>query len=114
MAGIRSRLGPRSVRKNSLFFSPPRHGETWISDRFLPIIRPPRGMADRASLPSWLGCPMGAASITYTISTITARYAFYVQDDWKVTPKLTLNLGLRYELFTTVKERHNEMATFDL
>src|SRR5438128_2988030 len=41
-------------------------------------------------------------------------YAFYVQDDWKVTPKLTLNLGLRYELFTTVKERHNQMATFDL
>jgi hypothetical protein len=41
-------------------------------------------------------------------------YAFYVQDDWKVTPKLTLNLGLRYELFTTVKERHNQLATFDL
>jgi hypothetical protein len=41
-------------------------------------------------------------------------YAFYVQDDWKITPKLTLNLGLRYELFTTIKERHNQLATFDL
>jgi len=40
-------------------------------------------------------------------------YAFYGQDDRKVTPKLTLNLGLRYEIFTTVKERHNEQGTFD-
>ena len=41
-------------------------------------------------------------------------YAFYGQDDWRVTPKLTLNLGLRYELFTTIKEKNNEMGTFDL
>ena len=41
-------------------------------------------------------------------------YAFYAQDDWKLTPNLTLNLGLRYELFTTIKERNNELGTFDL
>jgi hypothetical protein len=41
-------------------------------------------------------------------------YAFYAQDDWKLTPKLTLNVGVRYELFTTIKERHNQLATFDL
>ena len=41
-------------------------------------------------------------------------YAFYTQDDWRVTPNLTLNLGLRYELFTTVKEDSNNQGTFDI
>jgi outer membrane receptor protein involved in Fe transport len=30
-------------------------------------------------------------------------FAFFAQDDWRVTPKLTLNLGVRYELDTDVK-----------
>ena len=40
-------------------------------------------------------------------------YAVYVQDDWRVTPKLTLNLGLRYEFFSTIKEASNQQANFD-
>jgi hypothetical protein len=38
---------------------------------------------------------------------------FYVQDDWRVSPKLTLNLGLRYEWSTPYSERFNHIEYSD-
>ncbi|MBS1829144.1 MAG: TonB-dependent receptor [Acidobacteria bacterium] len=39
--------------------------------------------------------------------------ALYVQDDWRVTSKLTVNLGVRYDLDTPRTERYDRMNYFD-
>jgi hypothetical protein len=40
-------------------------------------------------------------------------YNFFVQDDWKVSPRLTANLGLRYELDLPVYDTRGRLSTFD-
>ena len=42
-----------------------------------------------------------------------AGYAAFVQDDWHVKPRLTVNLGLRYEINTVPQERDNLLGNFD-
>ena len=37
----------------------------------------------------------------------------YVQDDWRATRRLTLNLGARYDVFTPFTEMHNRLSNFD-
>jgi hypothetical protein len=38
---------------------------------------------------------------------------FFLQDSWKATPKLTLLVGIRYDVFTPFTEAHNHISNFD-
>jgi len=41
------------------------------------------------------------------------NFEAYVQDDWKITPRLTLNLGVRYSYFPSPSDSANTLLNFD-
>ena len=50
----------------------------------------------------------------YVVKNLRQRYfAGYVQDDFSVSPKLTMNIGLRYEVMTPQWERDNRLGNFN-
>lgn len=61
-----------------------------------------------------LGIGSGTMTQNSKIADTTSYYyAWYFADDWKVSRKLTLNLGFRYEVEVPRTERHNRMNYFD-
>ena len=51
--------------------------------------------------------------IQFRPATSNYQYGFFGQDNWKVSPKLTLNLGLRYDVTLPRTDRYNRQNWFD-
>jgi carboxypeptidase family protein/TonB-dependent receptor-like protein len=74
------------------------------------------GMAQLLLEPASASVPGGADAVfasNFAADFYTRDYyGAYFQDDWKVTPKLTLNLGLRWDHFTPYSEKYGAQSNF--
>ncbi len=73
-----------------------------------------QGNAIASLLTGWAGqnpgnTTAGDLSIHPSVAEKSRETSFFVQDDWKVSPHLTLNLGLRYEVSTPYEDRYNRL-----
>ena len=78
--------------------------------------RDPRTLKEGSAVADLLmGTPYQAQVSTYSYFNQRAPYYdFYLQDEWRVTPRLTLNLGFRYELHLPWVETRDGWANFDI
>lgn len=60
-----------------------------------------------------LGIPTGGVNPAPALAQTNKYTALFIQDTWRVTSTLTLNLGLRYDYETPRTDRFNQLTTFD-
>jgi hypothetical protein len=100
---------PNRWRANGNFsFSPAQSGNPWTDGQALNVTNP-TGFAYASFL---LGAPNSLSLAQPTFTKLGAHaFAFYAQDNWKVTPKLTVEYGLRYDFQTYLREQYGRHAS---
>ncbi|MBL8232061.1 MAG: carboxypeptidase regulatory-like domain-containing protein [Bryobacterales bacterium] len=80
----------------------------WARGEFDTSAAPPVGAEFIALL---AGIPGGSMALNGSYAEQDLYYGLHFQDDWKVSRKLTLNLGMRAEIETPITERFNRSVT---
>jgi len=75
--------------------------------------------SNQAQFDSFAAFLMGTFTSASIVRQVRPAYdswyhALYVQEDWRANSKLTMNFGLRYDIETGYRERHNQWADLDL
>jgi hypothetical protein len=73
-----------------------------------PALRPGYGWAD--FLLGWVDS--GQLQSPFAIHTTSQQWAWFAQDRWRATPKLTVSYGLRWELYIPAHETYNRWSNF--
>lgn len=109
----RSGLEFRRYRETSSFFANNQTGQfnfdsTWTRGPLDNATAAP-GSLGQSFASFLLGIPSsGLVAGPSAYDERSATWGFFVQDDWRVSPKLTVNLGVRYELETPLSEVDNK------
>jgi len=75
------------------------------------LLTPIKGTVSGAS--DFVGGADNVQASNYANTDMGRNYnAAYIQDEWKATPKLTANLGLRWEYFGQIAERYGAQTNF--
>ena len=115
---IKGGIEMRIYREDSLSTANERSGRYQFTNAY--TRQSSAGGGDFNGLQAYAAFLLGLPSTTTVLrasdySEYSKTWGFFVQDDWRVNEKLTLNLGLRYEVETALTERNDKSVSgFDL